>query len=101
MQFRFPVIWGPGRLRRGASLVEVLVAMVVLLFGILALVRLFPAGFTSIIYGRNVSEAQMLTRGILEEARVRSDQLPDAVLAMNPLTATSYPSLPVDAELTD
>lgn len=87
------------RARRGTSLVEILVAMVILLIGIYSLVRLFPAGFTMILYGKNVSQAQTLTRGMVEAAKLRYDQLPNGILAMDPIRQSAYPELPVDQEL--
>jgi type II secretory pathway pseudopilin PulG len=88
------------RARRGISLVEVLVAMTILLIGIFALVRVFPYGFTSILYGRNVSMAQALARGVIEVARAQAEQMPEAVVAFNPITLTVFPNLPVNQELT-
>src|SRR5438046_6867942 len=88
------------RAHRGATLVEILVAMVILLVGIYSLVRLFPSGFTTIIYGRNVSMAQALTRGMLDVWRVRYDELPKAVIAVDPTTRAAVPQLAVDQELT-
>jgi hypothetical protein len=87
------------RAHRGSSLVEILVAMVILLVGIYSLVRLFPSGFTTILYGRNVSTAQALARGMLEQARVQASTMPDGIIAMNPVTGTAYPMLPVADEL--
>jgi hypothetical protein len=84
---------------RGTSLVEILVAMLVLLLGIYGLVRLFPSGFTSILYGRNVSEAQALTRDLLAAAEAHHAGLPVAVEAINPNNGLPFPALPVTAEL--
>jgi len=88
------------RAHRGVSLVEVLVAMVILLVGIYSLVRLFPSGFTTILYGRNVTMATALARGMVEEARVRANDLPEGVIAFNPITKVAFSMLPVDQELT-
>src|SRR5438067_5568768 len=74
--------------------------MVILLFGIFSLVRLFPAGFTTILYGRNVSMAQALAHAMQERAWSSAQNLPDVVMAFNPLTGTTYPSLPIADELT-
>jgi prepilin-type N-terminal cleavage/methylation domain-containing protein len=88
------------RAHRGVSLVEVLVAMVILLIGIYSLVQLFPSGFTSILYGRNVSLANALTNGLIQSARVRAGELPDAVIAFDPVTQAAFPNLAIDQELT-
>ena len=85
------------RARRGTSLIEILVAMVILLVGIYSLVQLFPSGFSLIIYGRNVTQAHALASGMLEDWRVRHDTLPDAVIALNPVTLN--PELPPSEEL--
>jgi prepilin-type N-terminal cleavage/methylation domain-containing protein len=88
------------RAHRGVSLIEVLVAMVILLIGIYSLVRLFPSGFTTILYGRNVSQATALTNGMLQQARVRVNELPEGILAFDPESRTVVPNLPIDQELT-
>jgi hypothetical protein len=87
------------RARRGTSLVEILVAMLVLLLGIFTLVRLFPTGFTSILYGRNVSMAQALTSGVIQAARTNAGKLPDDVEAIGP-NGLPFPSLDPTQELT-
>src|SRR5436190_24073695 len=83
------------RVHRGTSLVEVLIAMVILLLGIFSLVRLFPTGFTTILYGRSVSMANALMHGMVERAASNEQNLPDAVIAFNPVTLTNFPSLPI------
>jgi hypothetical protein len=83
----------------GTSLVEILVAMVILLIGIYSIVRLFPTGFTTILYGRHVSQATALARGMVETQRVRAENLPEGVLAINPLNGSAFPMMPVQEEL--
>src|SRR2546428_4306818 len=97
-----PGLGGPGarrlapcRARRGTTLVEILVAMVILLLGIFSLVQLFPTGFTSILYGRSVSQAQALTNGMVQAARLNASELPDLVEVVNPITGKPFPWLPV------
>src|SRR2546425_5132274 len=89
------------KLRRGTSLVEILAAMAILLLGILAIIQVFPGGFTSILYGRSVSQAQMLTRGMVEAQRVRFAEMPDGVIAMDPVTGAPNPLLAVKENLLD
>jgi hypothetical protein len=84
---------------RGASLVEVLVAMVVLLLGILGLVRVFPTGFTTILYGRNVSQATVLANRMLQNAEVHAANMPDVVESFDPNLKVANPALPVGNEL--
>jgi len=87
--------------RRGTSLVEILAAMAILLLGILAIIQVFPGGFTSILYGRSVSQAQMLTRGMIEAAGVRYAEMPSGVIAMDPSTGFPNPLVAVKEDLGD
>ena len=52
---------GP-RPRRGLSLVEVLVVMVILVIGILAIARLFPQGFVSLNFTSDVTRSNALSK---------------------------------------
>src|SRR5207249_5726989 len=89
------------KLRRGTSLVEILAAMAILLLGILAIIQVFPGGFTSILYGRSVSQAQMLTRGLVEYQRVRYAEMPSGVIAIDPRTGTPNPLVAIKDDLSD
>jgi hypothetical protein len=86
------------KLRKGVSLVEVLVAMVILLLGIFAMVRLFPTGFTTILYGRNVTEGGVLTHSMIQAAVQNYAGLPDDIEGMTPNGAAN-PALPIAQEL--
>ena len=56
-----------GRKRNSAfSLIEIMVVLVVLLIGILAIVRLFPAGFLSISRTAEQTAANALTQQVLD-----------------------------------
>lgn len=66
--------------RRGASLVEVLVVMVVLLIGIFSIIRVFPLGFQSINQAGNRSIATRLARQFAEQFKSDSAGLPLRVL---------------------
>lgn len=72
--------------RPGTSLVEILVAMVVLVIGIFSLVRLFPIGFGTILYGEGVTRGNALTRSELERVRAAAANMPDSVLPITPGT---------------
>lgn len=72
--------------RRGVSLVEVLVVLVILVIGIFAIARLFPEGFASINFTGNVTMAEELAKRLEHEARYYREGLPDAIAARDPVT---------------
>ncbi len=63
----------------GFSLVEILVVLVVLVIGILAIVRLFPAGFIALRNAQNSTFADRLGQAALESLKQGQGTLPDAV----------------------
>lgn len=67
------------RTRRGTSLIEVLVVLVILVIGILAIARLFPAGFVALRNAENNSFADRLAQGALEQLKQDNVALADAV----------------------
>lgn len=58
--------------------------MVVFLVGILAVVQIFPKGFQILVLARNSSVATALSRDEVERLKATPDQLPEAILAVNP-----------------
>lgn len=68
-----------GHARAGFSLVEILVVLVVLVVGILAIVRLFPAGFIALRNAQNSTFADRLGQAALESLKQGQGTLPDAV----------------------
>src|SRR5580700_280163 len=82
-------------LRSGFSMVEIMVVMVVLLIGILAIVRLFPAGFLSIARTSEITTADALNKQQLDQVRSLVNQ-PEAILTYSPVTGVpdSYSVLP-------
>lgn len=66
--------------RRGTTLVEVLVVIVVFLIGILAIAQIFPGGIKILARTRNQSMALSLARAQVEELKARPDLVPEAVL---------------------
>jgi hypothetical protein len=74
------------RRRRGTSLVEILVALVVLVIGIFSLVRLFPIGFGTILYGEGVTRGNALARAELERVRAAAGNMADGVVPIDPET---------------
>lgn len=67
--------------RRGISLVEVLVVLVILVVGIFAIMQLFPQGFGSLRFTAARSTADSLARQNEEYLRKFSENLPDAIVA--------------------
>ncbi len=68
-----------GAHRRGVSLVEVLVALVLLVVGIYSIARLFPGGFFSLRSAQNNDIADRLAQGQLEQLKQDNNFLLDAV----------------------
>ncbi len=63
-------------------MIEIMVVLVVLLIGILAIVRLFPAGFLSIARTSELTIADALNKQQLDQVRSAVNQ-PDAILTYN------------------
>ncbi len=76
---------GRGSRKSGFSLIEIMVVLVVLLIGILAIVRLFPAGFLSIARTSEITMADALAKAQLDTARSAVNQ-PEAILTYSPST---------------
>lgn len=70
-------IW---RDKRGTSLVEILVVMVVLLVGIMTIVQMFPTGFRLVRVGESKSIASRLARQELERWKAHAANLPEAIV---------------------
>jgi len=87
-----PLSVRPGsRVRRGTSLIEVLVVIVVFLIGILAIVQIFPGGFKLLNRTRDNAMATELGRSEVERLKARVDQLPEMILPVDYVwTGTDY-----------
>lgn len=72
--------------RRGVSLVEVLVVLVVLIVGFAALARLFPEGFANLGFTANATLATGRMTQNEEELRQRKENLPNAIVGIDPNT---------------
>ncbi|MFZ4506297.1 MAG: hypothetical protein ACOYON_01200 [Fimbriimonas sp.] len=81
----------------GTTLIEVLVAIVVLLVGILAVVQIFPGGFRILSYARSNAVATQLARDEIERIKSRPDQLPEEILPLAYTNTGSNPQPFVDA----
>ena len=94
----FPNRAGSGR-RSGFSLIEILVALIILLIGIFAIVRLFPPGFLTISRTGEISQAQALAQQQLDSIR-NAYSPPFGIYAINPTTGLPDPNIGPD-DLTD
>lgn len=81
------------RSRRGVSLVEVLVVLVVLIVGFAAMARLFPEGFASLGFTANATQAQAWMKFNEDRLRQARENLPDAVVGIDPNTGLIRASL--------
>ncbi len=88
------------RIRKGTSLVEVLVVMVVFLVGILAVVQIYPKGLSILKTSRSSSVAVQLARAELERLKGQSDQIAEAILPVRYVwdSATSRFNILVDLD---
>src|SRR5688500_5870231 len=82
------------RTRRGMSLVEILVVMVILIVGILAIVRIFPGGFASINFTGDVTLANALFKKNLDYITKYRENLPAGVVALDPATGNILFNIP-------
>jgi hypothetical protein len=76
------------------SLVEVLIALVVLMVGIYAMLRIFPRGYRAVELTEQRTTAALLAEAELNRWRLQPDALPDAVVA------TDYQGVAIPALLT-
>ncbi|CUU37505.1 MAG: hypothetical protein K6U12_03950 [Armatimonadetes bacterium] len=70
---------GRDRIRAGASLVEVLVAVGVLTIAILAFIRLYPSGFLALKRSGQSEAATRLAQREMERLKMRRESLPYAI----------------------
>ena len=84
---------GSASAARGFTLVEILVALVVLMIGIYAMLRIFPRGFSAIELSQQQTTAAQLAEAELARWRLHPESLPDAIVA------TDYDGNLVDATL--
>ncbi len=68
------------RARRGVSLIEVLVVLVILVTGILTIIRLFPSGFFSIQSTGNAALADGLGAAAIDLGAQSASGLPESIL---------------------
>lgn len=66
---------------KGTSLIEILVALVIFLVGIVSIVRLFPGGFVTMQHSENVTLANRMAQAEIERWQARPANLPAGILA--------------------
>ncbi len=71
------------RRRRGFTLVEVLVAVIILLIGVVAALRIFPPGFRMFQESNDTSRAVSIMQGQIAEFQNHPESLPDAILPVD------------------
>lgn len=76
----------------GTTLIEILVVVVVFTVGILAVVQIFPKGFSILNLSRTSSQATYLAQDEMERISARTEQLPEAIIPVNPTDLSSSPS---------
>lgn len=69
--------------KRGTSLVEILVVMVVLLVGIMTIIQMFPTGFRVVRAGESKSVATRLAQQELERWKAMTGNIPEAIVPIN------------------
>lgn len=79
--------------QRGVSLVEILVAIVILVVGILTIIRLFPGGFLVVRSGENSTIADRLGQAAIEGVKQDGGALPDGVFITDIDKNTGLPIL--------
>ncbi|MCC2670188.1 MAG: prepilin-type N-terminal cleavage/methylation domain [Armatimonadetes bacterium] len=79
--------------RRGVSLVEVLVVLVVLIVGFAAMARLFPEGFASLGFTANATQAVGLMKQTEENLLQHRENVPDAIVGIDPNTGAIRSSI--------
>ena len=76
--------------KRGMSLIEVLVVMLILVIGIFSVATVFPQGFRLIEHSRNVTRASRLCQAEVERWKAYADNVPDGIEALNPKDGTIW-----------
>ncbi len=69
------------RAARAFTLIELLIALVVLLIGVYGMLRVFPPGYTAIEAGQQQTTASQLADAELGRWKLDPDALPDAIIA--------------------
>lgn len=76
--------------KRGMSLIEVLVVMLILVIGIFSVATVFPQGFRLIEHSRNVTLAGRLCQAEVERWKAYADNVPDGIEALDASTGAIW-----------
>ncbi|MFQ3548866.1 MAG: type II secretion system protein [Armatimonadota bacterium] len=76
--------------RKGTSLIEILIVMVVLIVGIMSVVTMFPSGFKVLKSSENQTVATRLAQRELERWKSMTSNLPDGILPINDATGAVW-----------
>jgi len=71
------------KLQRGLSIVEILVVIVILLFGVLSIIKVYPTGFLVMHNASNAGLAVRMDSALLDQAQA-DGSMPDAVYVTSP-----------------
>ncbi len=77
------------RNQKGISLIEILVAMVIFVTGILIVLQIFPGGFSTVRQTEYATIANRLAQSELERIKGRIENLPDGIVAIDPQNAAN------------
>ncbi|MDQ2732681.1 MAG: hypothetical protein M3Y56_13565, partial [Armatimonadota bacterium] len=77
------------RNRSGQSIIEVLVAIALLVFGVFAVLRVFPIGFNMLRETGLQQQVQQLADSLAQEARNGQTQAPDGIVQRVYVTGSS------------
>ena len=69
--------------QRGLSIVEILVVIIILLFGVLSIIKVYPAGFLAMHNSTNTGRADRMDYALLDQAQA-DGSLPDGVYVTAP-----------------
>lgn len=75
--------------QKGISLIEVLVAMVIFVGGILYVLQIFPGGFNTVKQSEYQTMANRMAQSELERLKGRIENLPEGILAIDPLNTNN------------
>lgn len=76
--------------KRGMSLIEVLVVMLILVIGIFSVATVFPQGFRLIEHARNVTLAGRLCQAEVERWKAYATNVPDGIEALDASTGAIW-----------
>lgn len=89
------------RSRRGFSLTEILIVLVLLVIGLFAIIRLMPQGLVTLNQAANVTLAGALAKANEERLLARQENLPGGIVSIDPVSGLITPGVgPMDLQQT-